>query len=321
MKNSDNIYPYLIFSIILHLLVIYLFFFGIPHLQRNNIADHEQIITFEMLTVSDTSNVKNQQKQLGQPVQNEQAKKVQETPSIISKEKAVDILEEKKTNDHSDELVDLENKKPEVKNIEDQKSESKLKPDTISKINKIAVENRENAKQENLEDIKPRPKEVAKLEKKASKPTVPNSSDLDYLLKTLEKSSDGKEVKSDKYSRSDSANKKESKGQFNAMLSLSISEQNLIKNQIQKHWNIPAAAQNLDEVVVTIKIKLNKTGEVLEAEIVEKSCKNISPSICQILANSTERAVWQASPIVNLIADNYDKWKEVNLSFYPKEMQ
>jgi hypothetical protein len=100
-------------------------------------------------------------------------------------------------------------------------------------------------------------------------------------------------------------------------MALSISEQNLIKLQIQKHWNIPLSAQNIEKVGVTIHIELEKDGTVTSVKIIEKICPNIAMSICQTLANSAERAVRQASPIKNLLPENYSRWKEFNLTFYP----
>lgn len=289
MKNNDNLYLCLSLSIALHLLAIYIFLFGLPPFSKNSMQDIEDVITFEMLPVAAISNLPTKQKQLEKAVEQEQAKNVKQSKPEPAKE----VQEEPKPK----EIEKKEEPKPDAEDIVKEKEPTK-KPESEKK-------KKEEAKE---------PK------KKEPKKKLPTNNDLDSLLKNLEQSSQGADAKSNKRALSQENNvTKESKGPFNAMLALSISEQNLIKQQIQRNWNIPLAVQNIDEVAVTLHIELNKDGTVTGAKIVDKICPNIPASVCQALANSAERAVWQASPIQNLIPENYNKWKEFNLNFYPKD--
>lgn len=290
MKNNDNFYLCLSISIALHLLAIYIFLFDLPHFSKNFTEDIEDVITFEMLTVATISNIPTEQKQQEKEIENQQAKNVKQ----LKPEPAKELPEESKP------------KEVEKKEI------PKLDAEAI-------VKEKEPIKKQELE--KKKKDDVKEPKKKEPKKKLPTDSDLDSLLKNLEQSSKGADAKSNKRALLQQNNvAKDSKGSYNAVLALSISEQNLIKHQIQRNWHIPLAVQNIDEVAVTLRIELDKDGTVTGAKIVDKICPNIPASVCQALANSAERAVWQASPIKNLIPQNYNKWREFNLSFYLKDV-
>lgn len=288
MKSNSYFYVCLSLSVALHLLAIYIFLFGLPSFQNKYQDEHEDVITFEMLPIAAISNVPTQQKSLEKAVENETAKEVKqskpkEEPKLQEQPKLEKPLEKEEPKADAEAIV-------KDKKLEQKKSEPEQK------------------KQAPVQDPK-------KIEPKKKLPT---NNDLDSLLKNLEASSQGTDTKSAKRAvvqNNDALNN--SKGPFNAALALSISEQNLIKQQIQKHWNIPLAAQNIEEVGVTLHIELDKDGSVMNVKIVDKTCPNIPNSVCQALANSAERAVWQASPLANLPQGNYNKWKEFNLTFYP----
>ena len=278
MKNNDNFYICLSLSIALHLLAIYIFLFGLPSLSNKLQDDAEEVITFEMLPVAAISNVPTQQKQLEKAIENEQAKEVKQSKP-------------------REEPKPVEEPKPqEIK----EKELPKEQAETIVK------------------EKQPDPKKQ-EPEKKKPKKKLPTSSDLDSLLKNLEASSQGSETKTNKRARANQNDAPvESKGSFNAAPALTISEKNIIMQQIHKQWNIPLAAQNIEEVAVTLRIELDKDGTVTNVKMIDKVCPNIPNSVCSALENSAERAVWQASPIKNLIQENYSKWKEFELTFYPK---
>ncbi|KJV61878.1 periplasmic TonB domain protein [Rickettsia amblyommatis str. Ac/Pa] len=60
-QNKDNFTVFLSFSVVLHLFLLYFFLFGMPSLFEK--LPEEQTITFEMLPVSDKSNIITQTKQ------------------------------------------------------------------------------------------------------------------------------------------------------------------------------------------------------------------------------------------------------------------
>jgi outer membrane biosynthesis protein TonB len=294
MKNNNinnNIFSIsFICSVVLHLLIIYFFLFGLPSLFKK--SPEEQVIVFEMLPINSKSNVPNKIKQSEKAIENQDTKKVEQSkPDDTEEKKPLEkLLEEKKP---------LEDKLP----IEEKKV-----------IDKKPVETKPVEKKKIAEEKKP--VETKKpLEKKKK---IPNKSDLDSLLKNLEQSSEGSSAKSNKQARSkENKETRESKGSYDETLPLSISEISLIKQQIERVWNKPIGIQNLEQLRVTLYIALNQDGSVKEVKVKETICPNITKIACDALSDSAMRAVWQASPINNLDPQRYNSWKEFNFLFDP----
>lgn len=293
MKNNNinnNIFSIsFICSVVLHLLIIYFFLFGLPSLFKK--SPEEQVIVFEMLPINSKSNVPNKIKQSEKAIENQDTKKVEQSkPNDTEEQKPLEkplekLLEEKKP---------LENKLP----IEEKKV-----------IDKKPIEEKKLA-----EEKKP-VKTKKPLEKKKK---IPNKSDLDSLLKNLEQSSEGSSAKSNKQARSkENKETQESKGPYDETLPLSISEISLIKQQIERVWSKPIGIQNLEQLRVTLYIALNQDGSVKEVKVKETICPNITKIACDALSDSAMRAVWQASPINNLDPKRYNSWKEFNFLFDP----
>lgn len=326
MKNNTVSF---ICSVALHLLIIYFFLFGLPSLFKK--LPEEQVIVFEMLPISSQSNVPNKTKQPEKTIENQDAKKVEQSKPdyaeekksiekpVIEEEKPVEkpieekkIVEEKPIEEKRpiEEKPIIEEKKPVEKSIIEEEKPPEEKP-IIEK--KKAVDKKPT-------ETKPvevkKPTEVKKPIEKKKK--IPNKSDLDSLLKNLEQSSEGSNAKSNKQARfKKNKETQESKGSYDETLALSISEISLIKQQIEKLWSKPIGIQNLEQLRVTLYIALSKDGSVKEVKVKETICPNITKTACDALSDSAMRAVWQASPINNLDPQRYDSWKEFNFLFDP----
>ncbi|QQV74903.1 hypothetical protein H6P87_00445 [Rickettsia tillamookensis] len=318
-QNKDNFTVFLSFSVVLHLLLLYFFLFGMPSLFEK--LPEEQTITFEMLPVSDKPNIITETKQKEAPIENEDAKKSEQ-----SKPKE----EEPQQDSPKEEKI----KEPEAKAIEEKPKIEEKKP-----IDEPKPEEVKEALPEKKEEVKPKeeekkpveevkkPEEKKEEKKPAEKPKEvkkkePKTDELDSLLKNLEQSSEGNNVKSNKHQRSKKVdNAKEAKGVYTDGLPLSDSETSLIKRQIERHWsNVPAGVRGNNKVKVIISITLDKAGNVEQAKVKEKICPNISASVCEALADNAVRAVWQASPIENLDPARFNHWKEINFSFDPSKL-
>ncbi|WP_425361160.1 energy transducer TonB [Candidatus Tisiphia endosymbiont of Stenodema calcarata] len=302
MKNNNinnNIFSIsFICSVVLHLLIIYFFLFGLPSLFKK--SPEEQVIVFEMLPINSKSNVPNKIKQSEKAIENQDTKKVEQS-------KPDDTEEKKPLEKPLEKLLEklLEEKKP---------LEDKLPIEEKKVIDKKPVETKPIEEKKPIEDKKP--VETKKpLEKKKK---IPNKSDLDSLLKNLEQSSEGSSAKSNKQARSkENKETQESKGPYDETLPLSISEISLIKQQIERVWSKPIGIQNLEQLRVTLYIALNQDGSVKEVKVKETICPNITKIACDALSDSAMRAVWQASPINNLDPKRYNSWKEFNFLFDP----
>jgi colicin import membrane protein len=98
---------------------------------------------------------------------------------------------------------------------------------------------------------------------------------------------------------------------------LSQSEMDALRGQIEKCWNVPAGAEDAQDLKVSIKFKLDRSG------VIEGDPQIISggggDGIKRAAAESARRAVLQCAPY-NLPADKYDAWADVVVNFDPSDM-
>ncbi|HJD66150.1 MAG TPA: energy transducer TonB [Rickettsia endosymbiont of Bembidion nr. Transversale] len=317
-NNKDNFTVFLSCSIALHLLLLYFFLFGMPSLFEK--LPEEQTITFEMLPVNDKPNIITQTKQKEAPIENEDAKKSEQTKP--KEEKPKDLPKEEKAKEPETKPVEEKPKIEENKPIIEPKPEENL-PDKKEEIKEEKPKEEEKKQVAEAKKTEEKKEEKKPIEKpKEEKKQEPKTDELDSLLKNLEQSSEGDNVKSNKQKRSEKVdNKKEAKGVYTEGLPLSDSESSLIKRQIERHWNnIPAGARGNNKVKIIISIILDKAGNVEQAKVKEKICPGIPNSVCEALADSAVRAVWKASPIENLDPARFNHWKEINFNFDPSRL-
>ena len=101
---------------------------------------------------------------------------------------------------------------------------------------------------------------------------------------------------------------------------LSITQEDAIKAQIFKCWNIPLGLPYNEDLTVRIRLKLNKDGSILNSEILDHVRMNRpGQSFYKVLAESALRAVRLCNPL-KMPSTGHDKWKELQLNFDAKEM-
>ncbi|AAU03781.1 energy transducer TonB [Rickettsia typhi] len=320
MKNNqikDHFTFFLSCSIILHLMLFYCVLFCMPSLLNKKFPE-EQIISFEIFPLSDRSNIITQTKQKEDPIEHEDAKKSEqsklttEAPQVISQEKNA---KERETETIEEKSPIKESNTKEVKGtLLEQKGEV-----TQAKLNK--EEGKTQGQKVRRPEVNKDNKKLLEIRKEV-KQKKHKTDELDSLLKNLEQSSEGDNVKSNKYQRLKKVdNPKEAKGVYTDMLPLSNSETSLIKRQIERHWiNVPAGVRGNNKVKIIISITLDKAGNVEQVRVIAKICPNIQSSICEALVDNAIRAVWQASPIENLDPARFNHWKEMNFIFDPSKL-
>lgn len=103
---------------------------------------------------------------------------------------------------------------------------------------------------------------------------------------------------------------------------LTMSEIDAIRFQIQQCWSIPAGARDAENLVVQIRIFLKPDGSLAgPPEIVDGARMNRpGQEFFRVAAESARRAVQRCSPLKNLPVAKYERWREITLTFNPKEM-
>ncbi len=101
---------------------------------------------------------------------------------------------------------------------------------------------------------------------------------------------------------------------------LTVSEQDAVRRQIEKCWNVPIGARNPEELVVEIRIKVGRDRRVQKAEIVD-SARAGADKFYRTMAESALRAVLQdkCSPL-KLPPEKYDTWKDITMTFDASNM-
>ncbi len=324
MKNQEQkaFQKDLIISLILHLIFIGVFIYGLPSIFKK-VQEEPDVITFEMLPVSDITNVRDQgvktpapkeikksqkiEKSASSPKENleqkeetpkqEEPKPVEKKPETLKEEKPTpskeaEIVPEKKK---EEEVLKKEEPKPVEKKPETQKEEDKKKPAPIKK------------------EVK---QPQSKKEETAKKAPKKQEDVIDSLLANLEKESEGTERRSPNRTPPSPPNEgKFTKGNnADEESPLSITEEMLIKQQIIKHWDKPAGIEGIE---VIFHVKLDIEGNVT---IIQVSGLTGDKQLQVLVEETGRRAVKKASPIKSLRPERYNVWKEFKLRFDPSSM-
>jgi hypothetical protein len=103
---------------------------------------------------------------------------------------------------------------------------------------------------------------------------------------------------------------------------MTMSEIDAIRYQIQRCWSVPAGARDAGDLVVRLRVFLNPDGSLSRApEIVEGGrAPSVGEEFYRAAAESARRAVQVCSPLKNLPPAKYEKWRELTLTFNPKDM-
>lgn len=101
---------------------------------------------------------------------------------------------------------------------------------------------------------------------------------------------------------------------------LTVSEVDAVRRQFEKCWNVPIGARNPEELVVEIKVRVNRDRTVRDAVIVDQA-RTAADSFFRAMAESAKRAVLHknCSPL-RLPPDKYNAWKEMTVVFDPSGM-
>ena len=168
--------------------------------------------------------------------------------------------------------------------------------------------------------VKPRPPRVLVKEERRSEQKRYNPALFETLLKNLAK--DESVPSEEARPRPEAALAGRASSQPKAPLGgqLSASEIDLIRNQIARCWDIPAGARDAKNLVVEIRVSVNPDGTVRRATIVDQA-RLASDPVFRSAAESARRALFdpQCMPL-HLPADQYPLWKDMDLSFSPKDI-
>lgn len=169
--------------------------------------------------------------------------------------------------------------------------------------------------QQKTADKQPDKKKADKAQEKAkassSKQSDFNADDIAALLNKQEPSNGGAKRSSEVASLG-------AKKSNNTGAKLSMSEMDALRNAIAGNWQIIPGLADMDQVRITVHMKLDENGEIIGDPEVEATGGNESTR--RALAGGAYRAVKRSAPFTNLPKDKYDAWSEVIVNFDPSQM-
>jgi len=102
---------------------------------------------------------------------------------------------------------------------------------------------------------------------------------------------------------------------------LSISDIDLVRQQIRKCWNLPAGAKEAENLVIEISVIMNSDGTVRGDPKILDQARLKSDPFFKAAAESAKRALLnpKCSPL-KLPPEKYSQWQRMTFTFNPQEM-
>ena len=102
---------------------------------------------------------------------------------------------------------------------------------------------------------------------------------------------------------------------------LSVTTEYAVRHQIYTCWSVPTGLPYSEDLLVTVKLNLEKNGIVKNFEMLDHVRMNTpGEGAFYQIAQSVIRAIRLCNPIKNLPTTSYEKWKTMILRFNPIEM-
>ena len=98
---------------------------------------------------------------------------------------------------------------------------------------------------------------------------------------------------------------------------LSQSELDALRQRLMALWNPPVGIQNPEEFVIRIRIRLDRAGKLSAPPEVLSSG---SGTLFNSARDSAVRAVFQGQPFDMLLPEHYETWKDIEVTFDPRDM-
>ena len=102
-----------------------------------------------------------------------------------------------------------------------------------------------------------------------------------------------------------------------AALRMSQNELDAMRQRLMQLWNPPAGVQNPQDLVVRVRIQLGRDGRLVSQPAVVSVSRG---PMAEVARESAIRAIFRGQPYDMLTPSNYEIWKEVEITFDPREM-
>lgn len=314
--------PFL-YSLLLHGLVLLVAVFGLPYLSSD--PEPVPLIPVEIVDISELTQIQQKKSKPQPPVEEEKPQKPVEDPKPQDKPKPAE----------PEPASEPEQSEPEPTPTSDAESLVSLNEDVITEEEAVVVPKKKPTPPKKKEEVKeqaeevekedaPKPKEKPKppkkpekkKEKKDKKDKKKESNPFDSVLKSVEEM----QKTASKTNEVDEESQDDPLPTDRNDASMSLSERDAIIQQFRKCWSVPAGARDAENLKAEIRVQMNADGTVRKADIIDKGRMARDP-LFRTAAESALRAVWnpECNPI-KVSKEKYDTWKDMRLTFNPKDM-
>jgi outer membrane biosynthesis protein TonB len=100
---------------------------------------------------------------------------------------------------------------------------------------------------------------------------------------------------------------------------ISLSELDALRQRLAQLWSPPAGAKDPQELVVVFRIKLNRDGRIAPGPWPQLVASGNTP-LAIAARESAARALNRGQPYDMLKAEHYEQWKDIEITFDPREM-
>ena len=277
----------------LHLLVVLIVWLGLPHIKRDP-PKLDRLIFVKLADVAKVTNLP--------PEMDTQPKKKAKIKSPNTKQSA----KQKRASS-------LENKKPQLvrdKTVPVPETKPRKRPNPAKlKATKPKA--------------KPKPRPIVEASKRPKPTKRPIKKQFSSLLKNLKKEKIDQRKRIEKKSIGDrlrKLSKDRSSGDFREDRKVTMSEIDVLRQQIAGCWNIAAGARQAEALSVEIEMRMNPDSTVRTARVVDGARMNSDPFF-RAAAESALRALSHPDCIpLKLPVGKYEVWKSFTFNFDPKNM-
>lgn len=101
---------------------------------------------------------------------------------------------------------------------------------------------------------------------------------------------------------------------------LSQSELDAFRARLANLWNPPAGASSPDELLVRVRIRLNPDGRLAGPPFASSPTGYGNSALYMAARDSAHRAINRAQPFDMFKPENYEQWKDIEITFDPRDM-
>ena len=340
--GTNNFSFGILFSVIFHGSIFFATIFALPFVAKKPL-ELLPIVSVELIQISEETNIPYAPKaaKIIEKAKNDNKKLLSE--QAPPKEVKKDIKKQVKLDNQKDEIDLSKSKKipvPEKKQEKIKLDKSEAVPLPDKKLEK--VETKQETEQQPSKEIQKMVVEKEKRKKIEKK--VENDEVVKEFVKVKKPLKDEKAKQVSEYEKQDidvnkikgliakqyediGEVKKKAEGVTQSedksmkLSKLSVTTEYAVRHQIYTCWSVPTGLPYSEDLLVTVKLNLEKNGIVKNFEMLDHVRMNTpGEGAFYQIAQSVIRAIRLCNPIKNLPATSYEKWKTMILRFNPVEM-